>query len=284
MMGTRGDLARKAGSAVTVHGPQPIDKGHFDEDVWQLFHIDVDRSEAHDLAEQEPERLAGDGRALEQRGREVRRAAAVGPRRARRSSRSSSRCPSRRAASTPTTRRRSRCPERSAANTHGVSYRILAEVELTDDAEGVIMAHGSRFGGHALFIKDHRLHYVYNFLGIPPEQRLAGDAALDARQAHPRRRLRQGVGRRARRVARHRDALRRRPGRGDGGDPHADRATSRSAARACASASTAATTSPASTATSSRSRAARSSRSSSTSATTPTSTSRSTSQAAFARD
>ncbi|MBP2672504.1 MAG: arylsulfatase, partial [candidate division NC10 bacterium] len=31
--------------------------------------------------------------------------------------------------------------------------------------------HGSRFGGHALFIKDKRLHYVYNFLGIKPEQK-----------------------------------------------------------------------------------------------------------------
>ncbi|MFZ4374146.1 MAG: arylsulfatase, partial [Mycobacterium sp.] len=31
-------------------------------------------------------------------------------------------------------------------------------------------AHGSRFGGHTLFIKDRKLHYVYNFLGIKPEQ------------------------------------------------------------------------------------------------------------------
>jgi hypothetical protein len=34
----------------------------------------------------------------------------------------------------------------------------------------VIFAHGSRFGGHALFNKDKKLHYVYNFLGIKPEQ------------------------------------------------------------------------------------------------------------------
>jgi len=27
-----------------------------------------------------------------------------------------------------------------------------------------------RFGGHTLFIKDRKLHYVYNFLGIKPEQ------------------------------------------------------------------------------------------------------------------
>ena len=40
------------------------------------------------------------------------------------------------------------------------------------DAHGVLFAHGSRFGGHTLFIKDKKLWYVYNFLGIPPEQQL----------------------------------------------------------------------------------------------------------------
>jgi hypothetical protein len=29
----------------------------------------------------------------------------------------------------------------------------------------VLFAHGSRFGGHALYIKDNRLHYAYNFVG-----------------------------------------------------------------------------------------------------------------------
>src|SRR6185436_9114961 len=50
------------------------------------------------------------------------------------------------------------------------SYKIIADVDLTTDSHGVIFAHGSRFGGHALFIKDRRLHYVYNFLGLKPEQ------------------------------------------------------------------------------------------------------------------
>ena len=35
----------------------------------------------------------------------------------------------------------------------------------------MIFAHGSRFGGHALFVKDGKLDYAYNFLGIPPETR-----------------------------------------------------------------------------------------------------------------
>ena len=53
----------------------------------------------------------------------------------------------------------------------GRSYKILADVEVGADCSGVIFAHGSRFGGHALFIADRKLHYVYNFLGIPPEQK-----------------------------------------------------------------------------------------------------------------
>jgi hypothetical protein len=61
-------------------------------------------------------------------------------------------------------------PESVAVNVRGRSYKILANVELKENAKGVIFAHGSRFGGHSLFIKDHKLYYVYNFLGIKPEQ------------------------------------------------------------------------------------------------------------------
>jgi arylsulfatase len=37
----------------------------------------------------------------------------------------------------------------------------------------VIFAHGSRFGGHVLFLKDRKLHYVHNFLGIKPDQKFS---------------------------------------------------------------------------------------------------------------
>lgn len=42
----------------------------------------------------------------------------------------------------------------------------------------VIFAHGSRFGGHSLFVKDGKLHYVYNFLGIKPEQKFISTTVL----------------------------------------------------------------------------------------------------------
>ena len=72
-------------------------------------------------------------------------------------------------------------PERSAANVHGVSYRVLADVEFTPETEGVIFAAGSRFGGHALFVKDGELVYAYNFLGIPPEVRITASAPSSGR-------------------------------------------------------------------------------------------------------
>ena len=62
-----------------------------------------------------------------------------------------------------------------------MSYKVLADVDLTTQSEGIIFAHGSRFGGHALFIKEGTLHYVYNFLGIPPEKRLSAPLTLTGR-------------------------------------------------------------------------------------------------------
>jgi arylsulfatase len=62
-------------------------------------------------------------------------------------------------------------PEGVAANIRGRSYKIIADVEITDaNCSGVIFQMGSRFGGHTLFIKDMKFYYVYNFLGIKPEQ------------------------------------------------------------------------------------------------------------------
>ena len=40
-------------------------------------------------------------------------------------------------------------------------------------AEGVLFAIGSRFGGHALYVKDNRLHYVNSFVGSV-EQKVVG--------------------------------------------------------------------------------------------------------------
>src|SRR4030095_9748729 len=56
MAGTRG-IWHKGWKAAAEHAPMPSNQGNFDKDRWQLFHTDVDRSEANDLAEKQPEKL-----------------------------------------------------------------------------------------------------------------------------------------------------------------------------------------------------------------------------------
>jgi arylsulfatase len=57
-------------------------------------------------------------------------------------------------------------PESVAPNIRNRSYTIAAEVNVeTPEAEGVLVAQGARFGGHALYVKDRLLKYVYDFVG-----------------------------------------------------------------------------------------------------------------------
>src|SRR5688572_18206839 len=45
-------------------------------------------------------------------------------------------------------------------------HSITATVDIANGAEGVLVAQGSSSGGYALYVKDHKLHYAYNFLGV----------------------------------------------------------------------------------------------------------------------
>ena len=172
MLGTRA-MWEDGWKAVALHAPIS-GKGHLDQDVWELYHVDADPAESKNLAKEHPEKVQAlvkawfeeadknlvlpidDRTALEQLN----------------IPRPSEEAPRERYVYSPGT---SPVPEGVAVNVRGRSYKILADVEITDpDCSGVIFAHGSRFGGHSLFIKDKKLHYVYNFLGIPPEQAFVG--------------------------------------------------------------------------------------------------------------
>ena len=56
MLGTRG-IWHKGWFANTVHAASPAGWSHFDEDRWELFHIEPDRSQCHDLAAEQPDKL-----------------------------------------------------------------------------------------------------------------------------------------------------------------------------------------------------------------------------------
>ena len=168
MLGSRG-IWEDGWKASAVHAPLS-GKGHFDKDDWELYHVDVDRSESNNLAKEHPEKLAELVNAwLEEAEKNL-----VLPLDDRTAvellavERPSEETPRERYIYYPGT---APVPEGVAVNTRGRSYKIIANVEIVDaDCSGVIFAHGSRFGGHSLFIKDRKLHYVYNFLGIKPEQ------------------------------------------------------------------------------------------------------------------
>jgi len=168
MLGTRG-IWEDGWLASTVHAPF-TGVGHFDQDQWQLYHVAVDRSESTDLARQYPDKLAELKKAWFEEAR-ANLALPVDDRTATEIltiERPSAETPRDRYIYYPNT---GPVPEGAAVNVRNRSFKILANVDVADaDAGGVIFAHGSRFGGHSLFIKDRKLYYVYNFLGIKPEQ------------------------------------------------------------------------------------------------------------------
>ncbi len=182
----------------------------FDEDVWELYHVAVDPSEVHDLADQEPERLARmidtwweeaarynvlplDNRILftilnpppnkileRHRYRYVPYGAPV--------------------------------PQSIAADVRNRSHEITAsvDVEAGVTAEGVLLAMGCVLGGWSFQVLDGRLRYLHNLYGksldVIESDRVIGarrpHVGLPLREARRRRRRGRAPGRRRRRRSR----------------------------------------------------------------------------------
>ncbi len=130
----------------------------FDSDRWELYRLDADFSECHDLAAGEPQKLrelvdrwwaeAGAHDVLPLDDREYERVAANAEARART-------CyvyyPG-----------MARIDRLSAPYITDRSWSVTAEVEIpTGGAAGVLLASGSRFAGYVLYVKDSRLVYEY---------------------------------------------------------------------------------------------------------------------------
>ena len=70
-------------------------------------------------------------------------------------------------------------PANVAANVLNRPHSITAEVELADGDEGVVMCHGSNTGGYTLFVRDGKLQYVHNYVGVQ-ELHVESDRAVPA--------------------------------------------------------------------------------------------------------
>ena len=131
---------------------------------WELYHVAEDFSETRNLAAEHRDKLiemialwyveAGKYNVLP-----IDAAARRAWPRSGRSSR-------RRATSTSTTRARrwSRTRSRRACSTGRTASPRRSSI--ANGAEGVLVAQGGSSGGYALYVKDHKLHYAYNFLGV----------------------------------------------------------------------------------------------------------------------
>ncbi len=171
MLGSRA-IWHEGWKAVTTH-PTLAGWGHFNDDTWELYHVDTDRAELHDLAAEHPDKLrelvnlwfaeAGQNGTFPLDDRSALEIITT-PRPQLASARD-------RYAYFPDT---AEVPELQAVNVRNRSFTIGALVDIPGlGAQGVLFAHGSRFGGHALYVKDNRLHYVNNFVGMA-EQKIDG--------------------------------------------------------------------------------------------------------------
>jgi arylsulfatase A-like enzyme len=170
MFANRG-IYHKGWSAVTKHRTPWVMTGGvlpaFDDDVWELYDGTSDYSQAHDLAAEQPERLAAlqrlwlieatkynvlpmDDRLVERAVPEI--------------------------AGRPTLIRGNsqlffpgmgRLSENSVVSIKNKSFSVTADVDVREiGVEGVIIAQGGRFGGWAFYAKDGKAKFVYNVLGI----------------------------------------------------------------------------------------------------------------------
>ncbi|WP_416899188.1 MAG: arylsulfatase [Minwuia sp.] len=191
MLGHRG-IWLDGWKAVTWHAPNT----DFDEDVWELYHVEEDFNEVHDLAEAEPERLramidrwwveAGRYNVLPLIGK-----------------------PNRWAVASPhgvSKRRRqvyrpggTRVPPMASPDLRNRSYSITATLEIpSGGADGILVAMGDWCGGYAFYVKDGHLVHDYNFVGrhhVVRSDRPLPEGAVTVRFAMQRTGSFRGIGR-----------------------------------------------------------------------------------------
>ena len=170
MCGNRG-IYHEGWMAVSRHGVPwemvPANGKRFADDLWELYDLDHDWSQARDLAERHPDQVRRlqdlflieaaryqvfplDPRVTERENPTLAgRVDLLGDRR-----------------SVTYHGRIRRLTEETTPNVKNRSHRITAHVDVTDPADGVIIAQGGRFGGWSLYCVDGRACYDYNYFGL----------------------------------------------------------------------------------------------------------------------
>ncbi|MGH7197998.1 MAG: arylsulfatase, partial [Candidatus Omnitrophota bacterium] len=139
-----------------------------EDDVWELYNVDEDFSQAHDLAAENPEKLKELQEIFNQEAIknnvfpiDDRRVERFNPALAGRPDLMGGR------KSLAVYEGMTGMMENAFINVKGVPHIITAEVELPDsDTSGVIIAQAGYFGGWTIYMKEGKLHHEYNWFGI----------------------------------------------------------------------------------------------------------------------
>ena len=152
--------------AVTLHAnrmPWELNKtAPFDKDVWELYNLNEDFSEAVNLADKHPEKLE----ALKKRWEELAWENNVYPLyddMIQRIAKQQNRLFGDRRQFVYFNPGARRIAEKASAPVKGRSHTIETTVNLTGREEGVLVACGGFTGGYTLFIKDNKAYYDYNY-------------------------------------------------------------------------------------------------------------------------
>ena len=149
----------------TLPWRQDLAPAHWENDRWELYHLDEDFSEARDLADEMPDKLAEMKALFDEEARKNN----VYPLDDRGSGRLATPKPSPGGADPNRTHftyyaGAFRLAETASPNTKNRSHRITAEIEMPDTGgEGIILAAGGASAGYALYVQDGKLVYHYNW-------------------------------------------------------------------------------------------------------------------------
>jgi arylsulfatase len=170
MFGNRGiyDNGWTASTRHSVPWLMGVELPSLDEDVWELYNVDEDFSQANDLAASNPEKLKElqqlfikeaiknhvlpiDDRRAERFNAEIAgRGDIMGSR-----------------TSLTLYEGMTGIMENVFINNKTKNYTIVSEVELKDaNANGVIISQAGRFGGWSLYMKGGKVHHDYNYFGL----------------------------------------------------------------------------------------------------------------------
>ena len=165
------------------------------DDVWELYNVDEDFSQANDLAKQHPEKLK-ELQAVFMKEAVRNNVLPIDDRRAERFNPAIAGRPDLLGGRKTLTvyPGMTGMMENAFINVKGVPHTITAEVEVKDaKTQGVIIAQAGYFGGWVLYMKDGKVHHEYNWFALGTHQHREHHGPR-ARKAYDRVRVHPGCG------------------------------------------------------------------------------------------